>query len=108
MSGEDIEEGRDVEVVVQDEPGLDEVDLANFDHLPIYRGLSWTFGALPTLCPRGHRKKPLPPCISEFHNKYLVLKLFITYNFQANLAYRPILLKFIYSEKATKFGEIFP
>ena len=31
MSGEDIEEGRDVEVVVQDEPGLDEVDLANYD-----------------------------------------------------------------------------
>ena len=66
--------------------------LSYFDHLPTYRGLPWTFGALPTLCPRGHRKKSLPPCISEFHNKYLVLKLFITYNFQANLAYRPILL----------------
>ena len=30
-------------------------------YLPTSRGLSWTFGALPTLCPRGHRKKPLPP-----------------------------------------------
>ena len=26
-----------------------------FDHLPTYRGLSWTFGAPPTPCPRGHR-----------------------------------------------------
>ena len=34
--------------------------LSYFDHLPTYSGLSWTFGALPTLCPRGHRKKPLP------------------------------------------------
>ena len=30
--------------------------LTYFDHLPTYRGLSWTFGALPTPCPRGHRK----------------------------------------------------
>ena len=27
-----------------------------FDHLPTYRGLSWTFGAPPTPCPRGHIK----------------------------------------------------
>ena len=26
------------------------------DHLLTYNGLSWTFGALPTPCPRGHRK----------------------------------------------------
>ena len=26
------------------------------DHLPTYCGLSWTFGALPTPCPRGQRK----------------------------------------------------
>ena len=29
--------------------------LSYFHHLPTYRGLSWTFGALPSLCPRGHR-----------------------------------------------------
>ena len=34
--------------------------LSYFDHLPTYRGLSWTFSALPTLYPRGHRKKPIP------------------------------------------------
>ena len=25
-------------------------------YLPTYRGLSWTFGTLPTPCPHGHRK----------------------------------------------------
>ena len=25
--------------------------LSYFEHLPKYHGLSWTFGALPTLCP---------------------------------------------------------
>ena len=30
--------------------------LTCFDHLPTYRGLSWTFGAPPTPCPRGHIK----------------------------------------------------
>ena len=30
--------------------------LTYFDHLPTYRGLSWTFGAPPTPCPRGHVK----------------------------------------------------
>ena len=37
-----------------------------FDHLPTYRGLSWTFGALPTTCPRGHRK-PWPPTFYNFY-----------------------------------------
>ena len=32
------------------------LNLQYFDHLPSYRGPSWTFGALPTPCPRGHRK----------------------------------------------------
>ena len=35
---------------------LREQFLSYFDHLPTCRGLSWTFGALPTPCPRGHRK----------------------------------------------------
>ena len=30
--------------------------LAYSDHLPTYGGLLWTFGALPTPCPRGHWK----------------------------------------------------
>ena len=30
--------------------------LTYFDHLPTYRGLSWTFGAPPTPCPHGHGK----------------------------------------------------
>ena len=40
------------------------------DHLPTYRGLSWTFGALPTPCPRGHRK---PDHLPPMYNMYLLL-----------------------------------
>ena len=46
--------------------------LTYFDHLPTYRGLSWTFGAPPTPCPRGHRKI-WPP----MYNMYLVLQLLL-------------------------------
>ena len=54
------------------------------DHLPTYRGLSWTFGAPPTPCPRGHRKT-WPP--TPMYNMYLVLQLLLSwrrwgYNFQ--------------------------
>ena len=37
-------------------------------YVPTYRGLSWTFGALPTRCPRGHRKKPLPLALNTYLN----------------------------------------
>ena len=40
--------------------------LSYFDHLPTYRGLSWTFGAPPTPCPRGHIKTwPPPPYVQN-------------------------------------------
>ena len=56
--------------------------LTYFDHPPTYRGLSWTFGALPTPCPRGHRK---PDHLPPMYNMYLDLQLLLSrrgYNFQ--------------------------
>ena len=48
----------DVEELFSKGPFKNYVDqfLTYSDHLPTYRGLTWTFGALPTPCPRGHRK----------------------------------------------------
>ena len=45
--------------------------LTYFDHLPTYRGLSWTFSALPTPCPRGHRKTwpPTPYVQSDSYSE---------------------------------------
>ena len=43
-------------------------------YLP-YRGLSWTFGALPSLCPRGHRKK-----LTTLPLTYVNLTIYIYFN----------------------------